>query len=136
MKKSGYFLLIIGFSLTLVACVSGAPQGDIKPESNVVLNVNPEELNEMLSTKDFIMVNVHIPFEGDIPGTDLFIPYNQISQYLDELPNDKKSKIVVYCRSGSMSNIAAEELISFGFTNIINLEGGFNAWTVAGFPLE
>ena len=136
MKKSGYFLLIIGFSLTLVACVSGAPQGDIKPESNVVLNVNPEELNEMLSTKDFIMVNVHIPFEGDIPGTDLFIPYNQISQYLDELPNDKKSKIVVYCRSGSMSDIAAKELISFGFTNIINLEGGFNAWVAAGFPFE
>lgn len=136
MKKSVNILLILGFGLILVACVSGAPQGVINPESNVVLNVNPDELNKMLSTKDFIMVNVHIPFEGDIPGTDLFIPYNQISQYLDELPDDKNSKIVVYCRSGSMSDIAAKELLSSGFTNIINLEGGFNAWTAAGFPFE
>ena len=37
-------------------------------------NLNVDELQEMLENKDFLFVNVHVPFEGDIPGTDIFIP--------------------------------------------------------------
>jgi rhodanese-related sulfurtransferase len=35
-----------------------------------------------------------------------------------------------------MSSIAAKELVFLGYTNIMNLEGGFNAWIAAGFPME
>ncbi len=36
----------------------------------------------MLEDKNFPLVNTHIPFEGDIPGIDLSIPYNEIDQNL------------------------------------------------------
>jgi rhodanese-related sulfurtransferase len=84
----------------------------------------------------FILVNTHIPFEGDIPGTDLSIPYNQIPAYLDQLPADKDAEIVLYCRSDNMSRSAAEELFALGYTNLKNLEVGFIAWQDAGFPFE
>ena len=93
------------------------------------------ELQTMLANKDFTFVNVHIPFEGDIAGTDLSIPYDQIAQNLDKLP-DKNAKIVLYCRSGRMSAIAAETLVGLGYTNVWNLDGGTVAWEGAGLEIK
>lgn len=98
-------------------------------------NISVEELDAMMADKDFVLVNTHIPFEGDIPGTDLSIPYNEIDQRLDELPAPD-AKIVLYCSTGGMSTAAAERLAELGYTNLYQLDGGFNAWEQAGLPLE
>ena len=89
----------------------------------------------MLANKDFTLVNVHIPFEGDIARTDLSIAYDQVAQNLDQLPA-KDARIVLYCRSGRMSAIAAETLIGLGYTNIFNLQGGMAVWEQAGNKIE
>ena len=98
-------------------------------------DVSVAELQTMLANKDFTFINVHIPFEGNIANTDLSIPYDQVAQNLDKLP-DKDAKIVLYCRSDRMSNIAAKELVGLGYTNIWNLDGGMVAWEAAGLPIE
>lgn len=97
--------------------------------------VSVAELQTMLANKDFIFVNVHIPFEGNISGTDLSIPYDQIAQNLDKLP-DMTAKIVLYCRSGRMSAMVAETLIGLGYSDIWNLSGGMVAWEQAGLKIE
>jgi rhodanese-related sulfurtransferase len=99
-------------------------------------DVSVPEMQAMLADKDFVFVNVHIPFEGDIAGTDLSIPYDEIDKHLAELPADKDARIVLYCRSDRMSRIAAETLVGRGYTNVWNLDGGFNAWENAGLPID
>jgi rhodanese-related sulfurtransferase len=54
----------------------------------------------MLNAKSIPLINVQVPYEGAIDGTDLFIPFEQIEGQLDSLPADKNARIVFYCRSG------------------------------------
>lgn len=108
----------------------------VSVEGGFYTDVSVPELQAMLADKNFTMVNVHIPFEGNIARTDLSIPYDQIGQNLDKLPDDKNAKIVLYCRSGRMSAIAAKTLVSLGYTNIWNLSGGMVAWEQAGLPID
>lgn len=85
--------------------------------------------------KDFFFVNVHIPYEGEIARTDAFIPFDQVEKQLNRLPSNKGAKIVLYCQSGRMSDIAARTLVRLGYTNLWNLEGGMIVWRQRGYSL-
>jgi rhodanese-related sulfurtransferase len=133
-KKFIFSLLTV---LILTSCQSEPITGEtVDVAGGSYQNLTPVELNTMLKNKDFIFVNVHIPFAGDIANTDLSIPYNEIKQNLSQLPSDKNAKIVLYCSSGRMSEIAAEELVFLGYTNVWNFAGGMAAWEQAGYEIE
>jgi rhodanese-related sulfurtransferase len=97
--------------------------------------VSPDQLAALLEREDFAFINVHIPNEGEIAQTDAHIPFDQISTDLGQLPSDKSARIVLYCRSGRMSDIAGAELVRLGYTNVSHLEGGFIAWEQSGREL-
>ena len=97
--------------------------------------IEPTALKAMLTRKDFTFVNVHVPYEGEIAQTDAHVPYDQIAQQIARLPAERNAKIVLYCRTGHMSRIAAEALVRLGYTNVWDLAGGFEAWKRVGFPL-
>src|SRR5678815_5056268 len=114
MKKLIFILL---FAVVLVGCQTNSVIGEtVIVTGGSYQNITPAELNTMLKNKDFVFINVHVPFAGNIADTDLSIPYDQISisENLAQLPADKSAKIVLYCRSGRMSAIAAEELVALG----------------------
>ena len=136
MKKIFLFLLSV---VILTGCQSKPVTSETVVTADIAYtNVSADELNTMLKNKDFVFVNVHIPFEGNIANTDLSIPFDRITEpaNLAQLPADKNAKIFLYCRSGRMSASAAEELVSLGYTNIWNLTGGMVEWEKAGFSIE
>lgn len=133
--------LLLG-AVLLVACGGSAAPAGLDGERRIAVagggaytDISVARLQAMLKAKDFVFVNVHIPFEGDIAGTDLSIAYDQIERHLDQLPADRAAKIVLYCRSGRMSTEAAEALARLGYTNVSNLADGMVAWEQAGLPL-
>ena len=64
--------------------------------------------------------------EGHIPGAILVPEYEIADRAEKELP-DKDQLILVYCRSGRRSKIAAEELVKLGYTNVKEF-GGIIDW--------
>jgi rhodanese-related sulfurtransferase len=90
----------------------------------------------MVDNKDFTLINTHIPYEGEIPGTDLLIPFNEIEQHQAILPDDKTTPIVVYCKSGPMGDTAAVKLVQMGYTHVIHFKDGMNGWEKAGKSLQ
>jgi rhodanese-related sulfurtransferase len=124
--------------LLLAACQS--PYANLGRKANMngvdYRIVSVQELQSMLGKKDFTLINVHIPWEGDIPQTDLRLAYDQIEQHLDQLPREKDAMILVYCLTSGMAKKAIATLLDQGYTNLWMLEGGTTAWEEAGLTLE
>ena len=131
------FLSLVLIGLLLSGCSSKGSENSVEetPE-NTYSEVSVEQFESMMQDKDFILINVRTPFDGNIPGTDLNIPYDEIDRHLDELPQDKNAKILLYCKSSRTSTIAANTLLRLGYTNVWQLKGGYDAWKAAGNVLE
>jgi len=146
-------LLVVALAVVLAACAGSDPGAPSAPAPSTMpmpsseamtvyvdgggtyTSIPPQQLATMLEAEDVVLVNVHVPYEGEIAGTDAFIPYDQVASRLAELPADRTAPVVLYCRSGRMSTIAAQTLVGLGFTNIVELDGGFEAWRSAGYEL-
>ncbi len=139
-SKMMIFILLLGGILSACSVKTG-PSGPTAPEvvktdKGSYTNLSVSELQAMLKNKDFTFVNVHIPYQGHIAQTDVFIPYDTIAQNLTKLPADKNAKIVLYCRGGAMSAAAARVLADLGYSHVYQLVGGFSGWKAAGLALE
>lgn len=115
MNHSRYLWIAPMVALLFIASAAGAAQ---------YKTVNAAELKAMLAHKDFFLLDVHIPEQRHIAGTDAFIDFRKIKQNADKLPADKTTKIVVYCLGGGMSRVAANALMDLGYTQVYNLQGG------------
>lgn len=139
-RKWPIWIVLGTVALSMAGCGPPAPaatgtEGDeFHKNSDGYADISVEQLSGLIENGEIMLVNVHVPYEGEIPETDLFIPFDEVSGSLSELP-DKEATIVLYCRSGSMSTSAAEELAALGYTNILELDGGFRAWEAAGREL-
>lgn len=100
--------------------------------------ITQEQLLELQAGKDpeLLVLDVRSPEEyaaGHVPGA-VNVPYDQVAARLAEIPKDKD--VVLYCRSGRRTGIAAEVLESNGYTRLRRLQGDLEAWMKAGRPIE
>ena len=134
MRTRSIVVLALVSSLALGACSEGSePAGAGEPGWT---RLSPQALDDLMTQEDVFLVNVHVPFEGEITGTDAHISYTELVNRIGELPDPDEETLVLYCRSGNMSTIAAQELVAAGRTGFYELEGGFIAWNEAGLPFE
>ena len=124
MKK--WSLLILGLLLLLTACSSPTKNN----QEMVFLNITAEEARKLMdSEKDRIILDVRSQEEydqGHIPGA-ILIPDTEIEAKAADLLPDKDQLILVYCRSGRRSKLAAQSLADLGYTNIREF-GGILDW--------
>ena len=120
MKKLMIFLLA---ALLLTACAQ-------EEQEAVYMNITPEEAKKLMDTEtDYVILDVRERDEydtGHIPGA-ILIPYTQITEKAEKVLEEKDQLILVYCRSGRRSKIAAEALVELGYTNIKEF-GGIIDW--------
>lgn len=100
--------------------------------------IDPQELqNRLASGETFIILDVRSKDEYDFHG---HIAQARLMP-LDTLPTDcqqlsTEMPLVCVDRSGRRSQMACEQLIEHGFSEVINLTGGMKAWKKAGLPIE
>jgi rhodanese-related sulfurtransferase len=136
---------ITGLAVLFVAVLSGCGSGGEKTATpngrepaaatgEAFARLDPAAFAERMKDKDATVVNVHVPYEGELEGTGIFIPYDKI---LDDsrLPQDKNREILLYCRTGHMSEKAGNALHDAGYTRLAHLEGGMQGWEGSGRPL-
>lgn len=135
----GVILALVAVSAVACGPVDSQPRSGSRADADTgvraVTDITATQLSDMLASDDPVLVNVHVPDAGDIPGTDLSIPYDEIGARAGELPGGSDARIVLYCRSGHMSPQAAETLVALGYTNVYNVTGGMRAWQAAGHDL-
>ncbi len=92
------------------------------------MDIAPIELHKLLQQQLVFLVDVREPFEHEefnIGGE--LIPLNEVISKAASIPKDHP--VIVYCKKGVRSQIAIQRLEKkFGFTNLINLKGGIDAW--------
>jgi len=107
----------------------GIPATEEGTGAATVPEISPEALHEALASADPpLLIDVRDPEEwaiARIEGARL-IPRAQLPEQVDELTRARE--IVVYCRSGRRSALAAELLLDLGFSQVKSLRGGINAW--------
>ena len=123
MKKLVFLLLAV---MLLTACGQ-----DIENDQGAVyVNITAEEAKQIMDSEEgYIILDTRTREEfeeGHIPGAVL-IPHDQIKEKAEEVLTDKDQLILVYCRSGRRSKIAAEALVELGYTNIKEF-GGIIDW--------
>ena len=127
MKRfSVILILIITCAAILYGCTSG---GESKME-NSYEQITPAEAKEIMDTQDgYIILDVRTQEEYDeahIEGA-ILIPDYEITDKAESVLKDKNQLILVYCRSGRRSKLAASDLASLGYTNIKEF-GGIIDW--------
>lgn len=123
MKK---ILLIILAILTLTAC----GQDKENKQEAIYVNITAQQAKEIMDSQEgYIILDTRTQAEydeGHIPGA-ILIPYDEILEKAESVLTRKDQLILVYCRSGRRSKLAAEDLVKLGYTNIKEF-GGIIDW--------
>ena len=123
-------LILILLAVMLLAACGQNTEND---REVVYVNITAEEAKTLMDTQeDYVILDVRTQEEydqGHIPGAVL-IPDTQIKDEAENVLMDKDQLILVYCRSGRRSKLAAEALVELGYTNIKEF-GGIIDWPYA-----
>ena len=123
MKRWAWIVLLM---LILTAC--GQNKGNT--QEAVYVNITAQQAKEIMDSQDgYVILDTRTQEEydeGHIPGA-ILIPHDEILERAEDILTDKNQLILVYCRSGRRSKLAAEDLQKLGYTNIKEF-GGIIDW--------
>ena len=103
---------------------------DVTEQTSVYENITAQEAKEIMDTQEgYIILDTRAQEEfdeGHIPGA-IVLPHDEVLEKAESVLPDKDQLILVYCRSGRRSKLAAEDLVTLGYTNIREF-GGIIDW--------
>ena len=102
-----------------------------------VQSVSANQLAEALRAPGVHLLDVRTPDEFDalrISGS-VNVPLDTLEPAALLASMDANDPLYVVCQTGTRSQFAAAELRAAGFRRVVHVDGGTNAWTVAGLPV-
>ena len=127
MKRFSVILILI---ITCAAVLCGCTSGGESKVKNSYEQITPAEAKAIMDERDdYVILDVRTQEEFDeahIYGA-ILIPDYEIATKAESVLKDKDQLILVYCRSGRRSKLAAEALVKLGYTNVKEF-GGIIDW--------
>ena len=130
-------MLLAVLSLSVLSCDDTSKKETTKTASAAgsIKHVNAQEFNKAVAAKTGVVVDVRTPGEyaqGHLVGAkNIDFMNGDFAKNFSKL--DKKTPVLIYCKSGGRSGRAAKKLEKMGFT-VYNMQGGFMGWTAQGLP--
>lgn len=121
-------ILLLGILAAVVVVVGLGQRPKLVNQASKPKLVEAVEFSKLAKDENNFLLDVHVPEQTHIPGTKKFIPFDKIAESIDQLPADKNASILVYCRSGNMSKIAAQKISELGYSNVYDLKGGIDGY--------
>lgn len=115
-------------SITELRSISYTCSVNPQEDHNQVPEISVKKLAEMMHSRNYLLVDVRENFEREICNIDgsLHFPFRNLQEAIGKL--DREQNIVVYCKAGVTSKMAARILIENNFQSVYSLAGGITAW--------
>lgn len=114
-------------ALVFLLAISGC---SVPEEGSDYMNISQKKAKEMMENlEEFVLLDARSEeefFEGHIPGA-IVIPHEEVLERAEAEIPEKDIPVFVYCRSGNRSKVAAEALVSLGYSEVYEF-GGINTW--------
>jgi phage shock protein E len=139
MNKLFACVLLAGLSGAGVHLPARAADPAPAPAADVP-SISQADLLKRIDRKDpeLVVLDVRTPAEfaaGHVPGAKN-LSHDHLPARLDELASLRDKQVVLYCRSGRRTLLAAETLRQAGFTKLLHLQGDYMAWEASQRPVE
>jgi len=145
MKRKNLILVVaLMFSAAFACNASLAVAADMTANDFVaeakknIATISVAEGKALFDKGGVIFLDVREPKEyksGHIPGA-INVPRGLLEFKIGKKMPDKNAAAVVYCKSGGRSSLAVDTLVKMGYKNSKSMDGGWKAWTKAGYPVE
>jgi rhodanese-related sulfurtransferase len=146
-----YYAAILALFLLIASGIAGACVKSQYNAPNVYKNVTVGEAKKMLENEDLFLLDVRTPAEynyGHIEGATL-IPLKNVPSHdpvnlsenkllakrLNEMPKNKTTEILVYCKAGGRGATASQMIADAGYERVYNVKGGIDEWVNASYPV-
>lgn len=104
-----------------------------------VTTISPRQLHDAVQTGapvELIDVRTPVEFREVHVGLARNVPLDRLdAAEIKAGRNEASQPLYVICRSGNRARQACEKLQAAGYTNVVNVEGGTQAWEQAGLPV-
>lgn len=127
-------LMKVLFATIIITFISGCSSSrnidTSEMQTSVLHSINVVSAKEMIQNNNPIILDVRTPEEfreGHLENSiNIDVNADDFTKEIAHL--DKNANYLVYCRSGRRSLLAIQVMKDQGFTNVTNMEGGYNAW--------
>jgi len=145
MKRKRYMLFvalmisaIFAFHGSLALAENMTAKDFMEEAKKHITTISVADAKALLDKGGVAFLDVREPKEyqsGHIPGA-VNVPRGLLEFQIETKIPDKNAVVVVYCKTGGRSCLASQTLVKMGYKNIKNMDGGWQAWMKAGYPVD